>query len=293
MRLQWLEQHLKKLLLSKKRGRPGGRGRRCQQKVHLFVCVDHVGLQTQHASFLFQEIADRSLRSHQSCQEAETFHNQASNYTNGGEGTISRGDTLSVSVQNSTESRDFQDRDKSVVSDMHKNLSQSVSSKQSANQDSDEWHSDSEANWTMIGNPLKDITQSQVLSEEEPKNIAGYNHALDSASGCTISQDTNKAVTGISAHDDVEVDSNIPLLKYGFEPPRPIEIFGTCSWNSLCLAVNSNVLQDTTGMCATPMRLCVCHTCNIQEDYSQFNPDICDGSGRIGPSMTLLVCIPA
>ena len=45
-------------------------------------------------------------------------------------------------------------------------------------QDSDMWHSESEANWTMVENPLKDITQSQVLSEDEPKEVESNSHSL-------------------------------------------------------------------------------------------------------------------
>lgn len=244
---------MEKLLLSRNRGRPGFKGRRYQQKVHLFVCVDHVRLQILHVSFHFQN-AGISLKSHRryNCQEVKTLHNQPSKSMNDSADTLSRGDTFSVSVQDSTGGRDFRDRDKSFVSNVHKILSRSVSSKQSADQDSDEWHSDSEANWTMVGNPLKDITQSQTLSEDEPKNIATSNHALCFVAGRAVSQATDKAVTGV---DDLEVGDNIPLLTYGFEPPRPIEVFGTCSWNSLCLALSSSALQDTTGMCVTPYKI--------------------------------------
>ena len=34
---------------------------------------------------------------------------------------------------------------------------------------------------------------------------------------------------------------------YGFEPPRSMEVFGVGSWNSLCLAQNVNLLQETKG----------------------------------------------
>ena len=59
----------------------------------------------------------------------------------------------------------------------------SASSKQSPipSQDSDVWHSESEANWTMVENPLKDITQSQVLSEDEPKEAGSDYHSVYSA----------------------------------------------------------------------------------------------------------------
>lgn len=61
--------------------------------------------------------------------------------------------------------------------------SHSISSKQSPtpSQDSDVWHSESEANWTMVENPLKDITQSQVLSEDEPKEVDSNSHSIYSA----------------------------------------------------------------------------------------------------------------
>ena len=41
-RLQWLEQHLEKLLLSRKRGRPGVRGRREHNKVESTFVVSPV-----------------------------------------------------------------------------------------------------------------------------------------------------------------------------------------------------------------------------------------------------------
>ena len=37
------------------------------------------------------------------------------------------------------------------------------------------------------------------------------------------------------------------ISHYGFEPPRPMEVFGVGSWNSLCLAQNTNLLQETKG----------------------------------------------
>lgn len=37
------------------------------------------------------------------------------------------------------------------------------------------------------------------------------------------------------------------VAHYGFEPPRSMEVFGVGSWNSLCLALNVNFLQETKG----------------------------------------------
>ena len=80
-----------------------------------------------------------------------------------------------------------------------KSHSESASSKQSPtpSQDSDVWHSESEANWTMVDNPLKDITQSQILSEEEPREADSNSHSAgrESESAVPIAC-TNLNITG-------------------------------------------------------------------------------------------------
>ena len=124
----------------------------------------------------------------------------------------------------------------------------SLSSKRSPTQDSDIWYSESEANWTMVENPLKDITQSQVLSEDESKVCVGDSHQMSSAShtGGAVCEGGDK---------DMPEDKNklhcgsiyLPKL-YGFEHPRSTDVFGVCSWNSLHLAINSNILQETNGI---------------------------------------------
>ena len=170
-----------------------------------------------------------------------------------GEVTKSGGHT-SASIQYSTIENVLREDD--LVPPTPKVLPQtrvlSLSSKQSPTQDSDVWHSESEANWTMVENPLKDITQSQVLSEDEPKMCE---NGVSSASitGDTVGRDSNREETEDKCCDakEVEDSTHLPKLKvvYGFEHPRPTKVFGVCSWNSLCLAINSNILQETYGTC--------------------------------------------
>ena len=158
--------------------------------------------------------------------------------------TISRGDTISLSIHDSTGSP-WKDES---VSCAHKAQSQSVtSSKQSPSQDSDVWHSESEANWTMVD---KDITQSQILSEDEPKQIVNSSHPLSPAVNNTVSHEGGAATTNDIIHldSDSPMGTNcIPDTTYGFETPRAMEIFGAGSWNTLCLAMNFNFLLVTKG----------------------------------------------
>ena len=134
------------------------------------------------------------------------------------------------------------------------------SSKHSASRDSDAWHSESEANWTTYMAEPKDITQSQILSEDEPKQ-----------SRLTYSPSWSKSEHSVSSpQHEITVDGGIRLqsplenppyercvslsssegglrlhgMEYKFEPMRPVEVFGECSWNSLSLAVNTNLVKS-------------------------------------------------
>ena len=42
---------------------------------------------------------------------------------------------------------------------------------------------------------------------------------------------------------------NLQGTTCNFEPRRPLEIFGECSWNSLSLATNSNLVQSGAQSC--------------------------------------------
>ena len=85
-------------------------------------------------------------------------------------GTISRGDDLSDFDRTSPQGSPWKSTESTGTSNIQNILS--LSSKHSASHDSDAWHSESEANWTMVetySNQPKDISQSQVLSEDEQK----------------------------------------------------------------------------------------------------------------------------
>ena len=140
------------------------------------------------------------------------------------------------------------------------------SSKHSASRDSDVWHSESEANWTMVevySNQPKDITQSQVLSEDEPKpsrltctpswskSVATEQSASplqrDIAPGgnmrlhSPLENVRHERCVSLSSSEDA---SKLHETGYNFEPIRSAEVFGECSWNSLSLALNTNLVQS-------------------------------------------------
>ena len=104
-----------------------------------------------------------------------------------GDDAISR--SLSIRDSPRPTISDFQKKEPISPCHVHRSLlrvkSHSISSKQSPtpSQDSDVWHSESEANWTMVENPLKDITQSQVLSEDEPKEVDSNSHSFSDSAG--------------------------------------------------------------------------------------------------------------
>ena len=46
-------------------------------------------------------------------------------------------------------------------------------------------------------------------------------------------------------HDWEDTSMDLEESVYGFESPRPVTIFGPSSWNSLCLAVNKNLVTQS------------------------------------------------
>ncbi|XP_064398389.1 uncharacterized protein LOC135345005 isoform X2 [Halichondria panicea] len=217
------------MLMAKRRGRPGAHGgRRAQAQA-----------QVGHA---------RPVRG-QPLREAVSI------------GTISRGDDLSDFDRTSPQGSPWKSTESTGTSNIQ-NI-RSLSSKHSASHDSDAWHSESEANWTMVetySNQPKDISQSQVLSEDEQKQMCTPNW---SKSVITEQQSISaspqapggekKRYSSLALHRrDFSVDSsegwNLQGTTCNFEPRRPLEIFGECSWNSLSLATNSNLVQSASGM---------------------------------------------
>lgn len=142
------------------------------------------------------------------------------------------------------------------------------------------WHSESEANWTMVeasSNPMKDITQSQVLSsvddeqKQSPERLSSsQQHSLSetphivSPSFTLQHKETLSSFTEdedkMPSKETMEViasglqresqqhgweDASMEESVYGFESPRPVRLFGPISWNSLCLAVNKNLVTQS------------------------------------------------
>ena len=155
----------------------------------------------------------------------------------------------------------------------------SLSSRRSAGKESGEsdvWHSESEANWTIQlsnVNPTKDITQSQVLSsadevtpldtQRHTSSPSGIHSTAPSERTYPLPRETSDLSNPRESAQHAEKQSKANKVNqtssevlYGFEPPRPVEVFGSSSWNTLSLAVNSNFLQnDTPGTCTLH---CVC-----------------------------------
>lgn len=166
--------------------------------------------------------------------------------------------------------------------------SQSKKTLSQSSEDSDVWHSESEANWTLAGASFRngrDMVQSQVLSEGLD---ASYNESMTQRrASVTFSEapilkamkeglkdtlspfreqdeegsfvQTNLpasvsslppplpeiAITqssGVQATDPL--DAGLVSRECGFDPPRPIEVFGSCSWNTIPLAVASSLVQQ-------------------------------------------------
>ena len=130
-------------------------------------------------------------------------------------------------------------------------LSQTIT--RSVSQDSDVWHSESEANWTMV-HTTKDITQSQVLSDDDKTEVApdsprlkNPGHHSQERSGVESMNKEEKdhphVVIGGDSTEENFTEENI----FGFEPQRSSQIFGHNSWNTLTLAVNSNYFAAGNG----------------------------------------------
>ncbi len=169
--------------------------------------------------------------------------------------TTSRGDNISDFDRESSW-RSNESLGTSNVRNVH-----SLGSKHSGSRDSDAWHSESEANWTMVevnSNQPKDITQSQVLSEDEPKhNQLGYTPSWSVPTEHSLSPNLQvpgeKNYHALPTHYERDLSSTNScseekttsgMSTYNFEPRRSLEVFGDCSWNSLSLATNSNFVRS-------------------------------------------------
>ena len=162
------------------------------------------------------------------------------------------------------------------------------------------WHSESEANWTMVEasyNPMKDITQSQVLSsvDDEQKQSPNDHEHLSCSQQHSLSETPHTISPNLTlqhketlppfTEDEDEMPSRGTLEAtasglqeesqqhgwektsmeesvYGFESPRPVNIFGPSSWNSLCLAVNKNLVTQSELYAPhhAIQTMCACHT---------------------------------
>ncbi len=111
-------------------------------------------------------------------------------------------------------------------------------------------------------NQRKDISQSQVLSEDEPKqsqfaaaytpswskSVVTEEHSISLSPQVARGSDKKRYSSLAQQRRDFSVDSsegwNLQGATCTFEPRRPLEVFGDCSWNTLSLATNSNLVQS-------------------------------------------------
>ena len=131
----------------------------------------------------------------------------------------------------------------------------------SGSRDSDVWHSESEANWTIMdaySTQHKDAIQSQVLSStdtpcqhqtalSEPSQHVDKPTTASSEYVDKLMMEPFRSASGHSLGTDLLSSSS--SCGDVFEPPRSIDVFGDCSWNSLSLARNTNHVRE--GECTT------------------------------------------
>lgn len=183
----------------------------------------------------------------------------------------------SEEVQSQDSERSEKKVDWATKSQLRKTLSQS-------SEDSDVWHSESEANWTLAGASFRngrDIVQSQVLSEgldvsynesmTQRRASVTFNEApilkvmKDVQKDNTLSPFREQDEEGSCVQTDVPTipppppekavtqspevrsedlfDAGFISREHGFDPPRPTEVFGSCSWSTLPLAVASSLVK--------------------------------------------------
>lgn len=96
--------------------------------------------------------------------------------------------------------------------------------------DSDEWHSESEANWTTIGMSSKHIPDDDDVKDD---------HKVVDIGECTVNTQKMELLKNQSNQQD---SSTLTAL---FEPPRPSEVFDPGSWNRLRLAQHVNFVHES------------------------------------------------
>ena len=92
--------------------------------------------------------------------------------------------------------------------------------------DSDEWHSESEANWTTIDPLCKSIPNDDALEDE----------------GEAVDADECKDKQTMEIMRNESTRQNSPHL---FEPPRSSKIFDPNSWSRLCLAQHNSFIPES------------------------------------------------
>lgn len=126
-----------------------------------------------------------------------------------------------------------------------KNCGSVHSSRVSPSRDSDIWHSESEANWTNAD------ARSGVVGIDESESsipVEGKNGTPVPTSVMSI-EPLSTLENQMTIMPSMEVGLSHKMKKADtFELARPVLLFGTCSWNSLPLALANHFVTPSTGL---------------------------------------------
>ena len=180
-----------------------------------------------------------------------SIHDSVVPASNGGGATV----TIPSDSESSEESRQGSEEEVSIEDQSRKYQSQLTN-------DSDAWHSEGETNCTLAETSCKNSKESQVLSDNN--NLINTTHRRLSVTfnDPPVSAGLLKEEVSDKQDEDAPTPSDLPVnvspkekvdmsypipsvdskdaLPWGFYPPRPVEVFGSCSWNILPLAIRSN-----------------------------------------------------
>ncbi len=103
-----------------------------------------------------------------------------------------------------------------------------------------------------------DETLVAVYPSKTPPTIAEGDESLSKSDVEDFAQELLFDESQANSSSDKESE-DLDASVYGFEPPRPVELFGPCSWNTLTLALNANLVGQGVCVCVCAfVRACVC-----------------------------------
>lgn len=193
-RIQWLEQQMGKLILSRRRGRPAAKGRRT-----IAAMNSDRGLTTKARSEMYHHERDGAT-----LPQVIPQPNTATSSRLSGASKLGNGQN-GESIQ---------------------------SSQVSPSRDSDTWHSESEANWTIAD------AHSGVVGNDESEDLIQVENDRPEPSSL-MSIEPLSLLENQVALPSTGVVSNLKT-RDTFEQARSTVLFGACSWNSLPLALTNH-----------------------------------------------------